>query len=232
MKKFFVLTTMIISALTASAQYEPGTFSVQPRVGGTGAMLTNAPAIEADLLGKKLDAQATGGVIVGADLEYQLSSLVSLSAGVNWAQAGSGWKDFKETENGMTAEIKDLKIETSYLNVPVTANFYIWKGLAIRSGVQFGFLTSAKYKATFQLSGKQNGLNVNTKTDYDQSCKDEFNKFDISIPVGLSYEFNNHLVIDMRYNIGVTKVNKESEDGVKDSRNGVLSLTLGYKLKL
>ena len=27
---------MIISALTASAQYEPGTLSVQPRIGGTG----------------------------------------------------------------------------------------------------------------------------------------------------------------------------------------------------
>ena len=232
MKKFFVISTMIISALTASAQYEPGTLSVQPRIGGTGALMTNTPAIDAKFLGKKLDSEPTGGVIVGADLEYQLSSKVSLSAGVNWAQAGSGWKNFKDKDNGMTLEIKDLKIETSYLNVPITANFYIWKGLAIRSGVQFGFLTSAKYKATMQISGKDSGVNVNSTTDVDESCKDEFEKFDLSIPVGLSYEFNNHLVIDMRYNIGVTKVNKESVDGVKDSRNGVLALTIGYKLKL
>ena len=232
MKKLLVLSALIISTLTVSAQYESGTLSVQPRVGATGAFLTNTPDLKIEGLDKTIDAEPTGGVIVGADLEYQVSPMFSLSAGVNWAQAGSGWKDTKFKSQGVNVELKDFKVETSYLNVPVTANIYVWKGLALRTGVQMGFLTSAKTKATIAGSASEGGTNYKEKIEMDQSCKDEFKNFDISIPVGVSYEFNNHLVVDMRYNIGVTKVNKNSTADEKDSRNGVLALTIGYKIKL
>lgn len=223
---------MTMAMLTASAQYEPGTFSVQPRLGATGSLLTNMPGMEIDVVGKKIDSEATGGFIVGADLEYQLTNLISLSAGLNWGQAGSGWENFKYKEEGITYESKDLKIQTSYLNVPITANFYVWKGLAIRTGVQMGFLTSAKMKQTITASGKQGSTNINSTTETDESCKDYFKKFDISIPVGLSYEFKNHLVIDARYNIGLSKANKEKLSDGKDTKNMVFALTLGYKIKL
>ena len=36
----------------------------------------------------------------------------------------------------------------------------------------------------------------------------------------------------MRWNQGISKVNKESEKGQKDSRNQVLLLSVGYKFKL
>ena len=49
---------------------------------------------------------------------------------------------------------------------------------------------------------------------------------DLSIPIGLSYEFSN-FVIDGRYNWGLTKVAKDS-----DSKNSVFQNTLGYKLPL
>ena len=93
-----------------------------------------------------------------------------------------------------------------------------------------GFLTSADIKATINESGSSEG--IKTKTEIDKSIKDDFNKFDLSIPVGISYEFNSHFVIDARYNIGITKVNKESEPDVKDSRNGVVAITLGYKFQI
>ena len=62
--------------------------------------------------------------------------------------------------------------------------------------------------------------------------KDEFNKFDIAIPIGLSYEFKFPLVIDLRYNIGLTKVNKNDTPDGKDYQNMQAALTLGYKFKL
>lgn len=225
-----IMAMTIMATLTANAQFEPGTLSLQPRVGGTGAFLTNAPDIDLGINDKKLDSEPTGGVFVGADLEYQISNMFSVSAGVNWAQAGSGWKDLKLTGNGMTSEIKDMKIETSYLNVPITFNLYIVRGLALRTGVQMGFLTSANAKATVVNSGSSDG--INSKIELDQSVKDDFNKFDLSIPVGISYEFNSHFVIDARYNIGITKVNKEAGLDGKDSRNGVLAITLGYKFQI
>lgn len=225
-----IMAMTIMATLTANAQFEPGTLSLQPRVGGTGAFLTNAPDIDLGINDKKLESEPTGGVFVGADLEYQISNMFSVSAGVNWAQAGSGWKDLKLTGNGMTSEIKDMKIETSYLNVPITFNLYIVRGLALRTGVQMGFLTSANAKATVVNSGSSDG--INSKIELDQSVKDDFNKFDLSIPVGISYEFNSHFVIDARYNIGITKVNKEAGLDGKDSRNGVLAITLGYKFQI
>ena len=233
MKKLFALV-MMMTALTASAQYEPGTFSVQPRLGATGAMLSNMPDIMVDVLSfnEKADAQATGGYFIGADAEYQFNKWLSLSAGLDWAQAGSGWKDLNKTKDNITLEMKDMKIETSYLNVPLTANFYVWKGLALHTGVQFGFLTSAKMKAKLLASSTQDGVNFNQTNEFDKSCKDGIEKLDISIPAGLSYEFKNHLVIDARYNIGLTKVNKNADPGEKDCRNQVFVLTLGYKIKL
>jgi hypothetical protein len=229
MKKFFMMATMMMAAITAHAQFEPGTFSVQPRLGFTAAMMTNMPAMQLST-NTTLDKMPAVGLIIGADAEYQITNLISLSAGLNWAQAGSGWEDYKEKQDGLTRELKDPKIQTSYLNIPVTANFYVWKGLAVRAGVQMGFLTSAKKKESIVVSGSKNGVNVNSTTDIDESCKDDFEKFELSIPVGLSYEFNNHLVLDARYNIGISKVNKNSAS--KDSRNGVFALTLGYKIKL
>ena len=49
---------------------------------------------------------------------------------------------------------------------------------------------------------------------------------DFSIPVGISYEYNN-FVVDGRYNFGVTKI----IDGF-DSKNSVFQITLGYKFDL
>ena len=51
-------------------------------------------------------------------------------------------------------------------------------------------------------------------------------KFDLSIPLGLSYEFSD-FVIDARYNLGLTKI---AED--MDGKNSVIMLTVGYKISL
>ena len=59
-------------------------------------------------------------------------------------------------------------------------------------------------------------------------------KFDFSVPVGLSYEISD-AVIDARYNIGVTKVNKDDIHGFcfKDPRrNSLIMLTIGYKVPM
>ena len=52
------------------------------------------------------------------------------------------------------------------------------------------------------------------------------NKFDLSIPVGLSYEYNG-FTLDARYNFGVTKLFSGVDDTVL---NQVITITLGYKL--
>ena len=86
------------------------------------------------------------------------------------------------------------------------ANVYVVPGLAVKLGIQPGFMVD-----------KDDASDVNT--------------FDLSIPVGLSYEYNN-FVLDGRYNWGVTKINKNSVKGADDTRNSVFQITLGYKFSL
>ena len=199
---FLVATVALMTAMSVNAQgrFEPGTFTLQPRAGFTGAMITNMPSLRLEGIGN-IKHDATGGFLIGADAAYQVNNWFEVAAGINWAQAGSGWKNTNFKVEGVSMQIKDLKIETSYINVPVTANFYVLKGLALKTGVQFGFLTSAKLKGEISASGYTEKL--------DESCKDDISKFDLSIPVGISYEFSNHIVLDARYNFGLTKVNKE-----------------------
>ena len=51
---------------------------------------------------------------------------------------------------------------------------------------------------------------------------------DFAIPFGLSYEFN-HIVLDARYNLGLTKAISVLGESTKHS---VFQITIGYKLNL
>ena len=233
MKKILMIAAMMVATMTASAQYEQGTFSLQPKIGATASQLSNLPDLDLSDpnfpgISQTLEKTPTGGAMVGVEAEYQALKWLGLSAGVHFSEQGSGWKDQKIKVDGKDAKIKDTKVNTTNILVPVTANFYIVKGLAFRTGVQFGFLTRAELKTTVE--GKEDDTKL--RSTYEQKCTDEFKKFDISIPIGISYEFNNHIVLDMRWNQGISKVNKESEKGQKDSRNQVLLLSVGYKFKL
>ena len=224
-KKLLMAAVAMMTALSINAQgrFEPGTFTLQPRVGLTGSYITNIPSIRMPGIGR-IEHDATGGFFAGVDAAYQVNDWFEVAAGVNWTQAGSGWKDTDFNVDGVSMKVRDLKIKTSYINVPVTANFYILDGFALKTGVQFGYLTSANLKGDFITDGVTETL--------DESSKDDFNKFDLSIPVGLSYEFDNHIVLDARYNIGLTKVNKDTDPDYKDGRNLSFVLTVGYKFGL
>ena len=55
----------------------------------------------------------------------------------------------------------------------------------------------------------------------------KINKFDLSIPVGISYEYKT-IVLDVRYNWGLVKI-----ANVGDAfYNRVLSINLGYKFNI
>ena len=85
------------------------------------------------------------------------------------------------------------------------------KGLAVKLGVQPGFNVSNKIK--------QNNLDAFKNPFKAQSV-------DVSIPVGVSYEYNN-IQLDARYNWGIRKAYKNF-----DAKNSVFQITLGYKFDL
>ena len=235
MKKLVVMAIMMVAAVSANAQFEPGTFSIQPQLGGTISLLSNMPDITGRSSGGTkvtLDKTPIAGLIIGAEAEYQLASMLSLAAGVNYSMQGCGWADYEEKMGDTQLELKDAKIQLGYVNVPVVANIYLFKGFAIKAGVQFGFLTNANEQYSLKGSSKSSsGSSINVNSDYDESIKDYCEKMDISIPMGVSYQVPTvPVVIDGRFNLGLTKVFKKEYD--LDAKNMVFRLTVGYKFKL
>ena len=149
------------------------------------------------------DAHSVNGVVAGAEFMYQASDILGVSFGALYSMQGC-----KGKEEGVDATFK-----TDYINIPILANVYVAKGLAVKLGLQPGFCVNNKIK--FEKDG--------TKLETDGF--DE-NTVDLSMPIGLSYEFDN-IVIEGRYNFGLTKVWKDM-----DNKNSVFQFTVGYKLPL
>ena len=199
MKKLMMIAAMMVATLSASAQ-EAGQIYLKPMVGATLSTFT----------GDVSDTKMKFGILGGAEVGFKVASSFDVTAGLLAAMQGSKAKDNDYT--------KDASSTLTYLNIPVLANFYIVPGLAIKAGIQPGFLLSSKSKSKEKVN--------NTWEEVENTSKDGLNKFDLSIPVGLSYEFSN-FVIDARYNIGLTKIMK---DPYPSARNSVIMLTLGYKI--
>ena len=208
MKKLFFTAAVVMCSLTAFAQSKEGTFSIQPKAG-----------INISNLSNKDNAKVKVGFTAGAEAEYQLTKQLSLSAGALFSMQGAkSTTVFREVDN-TTKENREVDIkntmEFDYINVPILANYYIIEGLAVKLGIQPGFNIVAKRKRTDGV--EKESKNLKNLVDV---------RVDFSIPIGISYEFND-FVVDARFNLGLTEV----ADAVK-SKNRVFQITFGYKIDL
>ena len=231
MKRLFMLAAIVLAAIAANAQYAPGTLSIQPKLGTSIATLSNAPDVQFDHHVGSIKSNPNSGAFVGVELEYQATRWLGLTAALNYTGQGCAWENYKFTEDGVKFEGYNNKLDLGYINLPVVANFYVWKGLALKTGVQFGFLTNAHVVSSLKSDVKMGDTKIYTNVDTRTNIRKDCRKFDIAIPIGLSYEFKRHIVLDARYNIGLLTVNDE-DDPDEPARNGVFQLTLGYKFKL
>lgn len=185
-KTIIAAAALLIAAFQSFAQEEAGTFTIAPTAGISIASTT------AD------DAKSKAGFVGGVDFGYKFTRVFALNAGVMFSMEGA-----KEKSG-------DVKLNLNYINIPVMANFYVFKGLALKAGVQPGFLASA--------NAKSNGQSID--------MKDSMKKVNFSIPLGASYEIA-HFILDARYNIGLTEMSD-----LGDAKGGAFQITLGYKFPI
>ena len=179
MKKIlFSILAVATFAFTASAQ-DTG-FGYGVKAGINIANLTNSDG--------NYKVGFTGGIFA----DYRFSNLFALSADVLYSRQGT--------------KGEGVKVKTDNLNIPILANFYLVKGLAVKAGIQPGFLLKAK--------------------NNDVDVKAAYKKADVAVPVGVSYLFNCGLILDARYNIGLTSLAKD-KDIV--TRNSVFAVTAGWR---
>lgn len=227
MKRIITLAFLSAISLASFAQSKAGTWSVIPHVGVSIASLTHqSGGIEVgDNQSQELKPQARPGFTGGVDVMYQASDNVGLSLGLSYVQAGCKYKDVDD--NGVTWH--DHYDRMDYISVPLVAHSYIAPGLSINVGVAPSFLIYGNYHAGMQTYDVDtDGHRTNVKeAEIDQDIKKGLRNFTLSIPVGISYEYEN-VVLDARYNVGMLNVYKHG----LTARNKVFEVSVGYKFDL
>lgn len=188
MKKMVIMMALTISCLCVAAQTQVGKFSLIPQVG---VSVVNTSSEH---------TRYKAGWSTGVTMEYQLTEPLSLSMGALFSMEGG---KIKHSGN---------KLFLDYVNIPLLANYYVVKGLALKAGAQVGFQVYAKEKrgGDFVPIGFPK------------------NKVSFAVPVGFSYEYAK-LVLDVRYNIGLTDMLDVPEGSL---RSKDFMITLGYKFIL
>ena len=219
MKKIMMIAAMMVATLGAVAQNEVGQLTLQPKVGMNISKIT----------GSNLNSKV--GLVAGFEAEYGVAKNFGISLAALYSMQGAK-RDLK-VNNGTSV---DVKFNLDYINIPVLAQYYIVPGLAVKAGIQFGFNVRNKVKVGTTVAGYnlKDDCSMDEFLDVARALGEpipsdaKFQKFDLSIPVGLSYEYED-FVLDARYNIGTSKLIKSDPDS---SKNSVFQLTIGYKFEL
>ncbi|WP_394666241.1 porin family protein [uncultured Chryseobacterium sp.] len=118
--------------------------------------------------------------------------------------------------NGVGAKadgMQDLKVNLSYISVPVMFQYNALPNLYFEAGPQFSFLIDSKFK--YQ--------SVSVKAN------DYIKGFDFGIGLGAGYYFNDKIGITARYVAGVTDIAKSNQGADSEGKNNVFQFGLAYK---
>lgn len=203
MKKLFLLVAMMAMTVVAKAQHEEGYFTIQPRVGVTFATMTGDD-----------DAKMKTNLTYGLEFERFFTDEFSVAAGIMFSNLG-----FKTSVFTINNVENKVTLNNYYGLIPITLNYYVVEGLAIKAGVQPSF------RMKTQMKEGDTKLDLDNALDMYFGNEASINRFDLAIPVGLSYEFH-RITVDARYNFGLVKVFKGTKNNYY---NRYISLTLGYK---
>lgn len=120
-----IMAAFMVAAVTANAQGEVGSLTIQPKIGMNLATMT-----------KMDDTKILVGMAGGIEAEYVVANKFSVALGALYSKQGCAFD----------TDIDYAHYSMDYLNIPIVANYYIIPGLAIKAGIQPSFLMGAKYK--------------------------------------------------------------------------------------
>lgn len=243
MKRILLSCCLASCLIGANAQTERGKWSVTPMAGVN--LLFSEPL------------ETLCGVTAGAGVDYQVSKRIALSSGLFYSYQRYGFKDLHLSQpipNAMNSsyydylgglnESQNIRIRDGRLVVPFTVSAYVWKGFALKTGIQ----------ANFRLHSGIADLHLENSSAYNLPLqRDVINTGHamhacyFSIPVGISYEYCK-FVLDVRYIFGLQNLRADWETEDTSSYNmtivsggetiwdsqkvNQLQITLGYRLEL
>ena len=173
---------------------------IVPKVGFVVSDLTNQKLAVTSDYEQKEDSKPLMGVTVGVDLEYSCCNSLDLISGLKYTQQGCSFKAVID-KNGNNLK---NKLHYDYLGLPIKLRYKIIDGLGFSTGLVISYLVRARHS--------------------EENVKTICNKFDYSLPISISYEFRNHIIVEASYHMGLRNV---YEDG--STKNRSLTCVIGYK---
>lgn len=148
------------------------------------------------------DSKAKVGFYGGLFLNAPIASNFSLQPEVLYNGVGAKADGFE-----------DLKVNLSYISVPVMFQYNATPNFYLEAGPQFSFLIDSKFK--YQ--------SVSVKAN------DYIKGFDFGIGIGAGYFFTPNIGINARYVAGVTDIGKKVGGDQPEGKNNVFQVGLSYK---
>lgn len=185
-------------------------------------------------------------ILLASGTQAQVQAAFGLKGGLNLAKVdvnadavsnyenrtgfhGGGFVLVKLTKIGIQPEIlfsrqgsklnintKSYDLTYDYINIPVMLKLYLAAGLNLQMGPQFGLLRDAV------------GTAITSTGDPLEVSKDTFKKSDLSFAIGAGWDLPFGLVIEGRYNLGLSKI--QDNPNLDATKNQVVQVSLGYKL--
>lgn len=254
--KIRTIITAVVAffSLAMQAQGEQGQLSLIPRVGFSLTKLSNDYfEIGGSQRIEKVSQRLKPTVEAGLDLEYMVTDFLGVTVGAKYSLQGTKFKDFHINVNPESSSdvmrfvnFSRVSSDLHYLQVPLMLHLYVFKGLSLDAGIQFGQLLSAKESFNYvigDLDTKNNKVNKYYRytgngivaledgddryLEYSEKVTDTYKRSDVSIPLGLSYE-SDDVILSLRYNMGLNNISKE----VEKMRNNVITFSIGYRIPL
>ncbi|MCC7505297.1 MAG: PorT family protein [Saprospiraceae bacterium] len=160
-----------------------------------------------------------GSFHAGAEVRVPISERLSFLGGIMYAQKG-----FKTDFSSILVDQPlDFTIQLRYFNLPLLADYRLWKGLSAQVGVEPGLLNAAWLKFDGGRSDLKDG---NT-----------YENFDLGLAGGLEWRFDNGLFFSSRYIYGVLPIanlTATDENGIDLGRvrsyNRSVQFAAGYRV--
>lgn len=173
------------------------------------------------------------GFHAGAFVNIPLSEKFSIQPEVLYNQMGAKSIDAYDeyTQGDTTVKTKnEYTVDLNYISVPLMLQMKPAHNFYIEAGPEFSYFLNGKTKSSTVITTTKAGNTSTTTESGSQSInKDDINRFNFGLGLGLGYYFTKDLGISARYINGLGDTRKENPELTNQLSNRVFQLGLNYK---
>ena len=233
MKRFSVMILVMVLGLVFTWDLHPKRFGIK-----SGANFANVYNVE-----DSLDYKTRTGFIVGAFYRFDLNNHLAIQPEAYFSMKGTkvGSVETYNYLGGTVTEIYDYTFKLNYLEIPVLLKYKIQTRGKLKPSLFLGpcmaFKVSARLTGSYKYEENYAYLGESGYVSYAADIDEELDEvkttdFGLIIGAGLDIEMgSSSLVIEARYNWGLTGLSKFADASDPGAKNAAFTLMMGIAFK-